>query len=154
MRQNPFSHCLISTRYPALASTLAQAKVVHVLDIACPVAKLREFMSDAPQWLSWTMPALQTVQPLPFGQWLLKTPRKLLKLRLCPVTGPNELLYEMLVPGVGGCQGLVRMKATPTGCKLSLTLRKHQQLPTHVFTATARHTLNGLQTLKLVLEQD
>lgn len=154
MRQNLFSHCLPSTSTAALVGASSRTTIVHVLDIACSVAKLRDFMSDTQQWLSWTMPALESVQPLPFGQWLLKTSHKLLKLRLCPVTGPDELLYELVVPGRGSCQAQVCMGATPRGCQLSLTLRKHQQLPMPAFAASTRHTLNGLHTLKLVLEQD
>lgn len=155
MRHNPFSRCLAPAgSAPALRSAPAKTTVVHVLDIACPVAKLRDFMSDAQQWLPWTMPALESVQPLPFGQWLLRTPYRLLKLRQCLITGPDELLYEMLVPGQGGCQALVHMAATPRGCQLRLTLRKHQQLPLPAFTTATHHALSGLHTLKLVLEQD
>lgn len=155
MRHNPFSRCLAPASYASsLASAPARTTVVHVLNIACSVAKLRDFMTDTRQWLPWTMPALESMQPLPFGQWLLKTRHKLLKLRLCPVTGPDELLYEVLVPGLGGCQALVRMGPTAVGCQLSLTLHNHLQLPMPAFTASAGHTLGGLHTLKLVLEQD
>ncbi|GAA4504409.1 hypothetical protein GCM10023172_30580 [Hymenobacter ginsengisoli] len=155
MRQNPFSHCLPpASSATALGGVPARTTIEYVLDIACPIAKLRDFMTDTQQWLPWTMPTLESVQPLPFGQWLLRTSRKLLKLRLCPVTSPDELLYELVVPGRGGCQAQVRIGATLRGCQLSLTLRKHQQLPLPAFTTTARHALSGLHTLKLVLEQD
>jgi hypothetical protein len=155
MRQNPFSHCLAVASSPtALPDVPASTTVVHVLDIGCPVARLRDFMSDTQQWLPWTMPTLQSVQPLPFGQWLLKTPRNLLKLRLCPDTAPNEFLYEMVVPGLGSCQVHMQLGATPLGCQVRLTLHKHQQLPLPAFASSVRHTFSGLQTLKLVLEQE
>jgi hypothetical protein len=130
---------------------------VHLLDINCPAAKLHSFMGDAPQWLPWTMPTLQSVQPLPFGQWLLTTPRSVLKLRLClyPTQGqPGELLYELIVPKTGSCQVLVHIGSTATGCRVTITLPRHHPLPLPGCTASVRHLLHGLRTLKLVLEQD
>jgi hypothetical protein len=157
MRQRPFPDCLSASTYPFALPAPRAATVAHILDIRCPVAKLRDFMSDTPQWLPWTMPALQSVQPLPFGQWLLKTPRNVLKLRLCPapVPGePGELLYELMVPQTGSCQVLVRTSPTATGCRVTIMLHKHQPLPLPVCTTSVRHLLAGLRTLKLLLEQD
>jgi hypothetical protein len=157
MRQNPFPHCLTASGYSSALAAAPAATVVHLLDISCPIAKLRNFMSDTRQWLPWTMPALQSVQPLPFGQWLLKTPRNVLKLRLCPAPAqhePGELLYELLVPNAGSCQVLVRTGSTATGCRVAITLHKHQPLPRPVCTTSVRHLLRGLRSLKLLLEQD
>jgi hypothetical protein len=154
MRQNPFSRSLAVGPATTLFGVPAATTVVHVLDIACPLARLRTFMDDAQQWLPWAMPALESVQPLPFGQWLLKTRRNLLKLRLRPATAAHELHYELVVPGLGSCQAQVHVGATPIGCQLRITLHKHQQLPLPAFATSARHALDGLQTLKLVLEQD
>jgi hypothetical protein len=155
MRQNPFSRSFAADGYATtLPGVPASTTVVHVLDIACPLARLREFMGDAQQWLPWAMPALQSVQPLPFGQWLLKTRRSLLKLRICPTTASNELHYEMVVPGLGSCQALVHVGTTPLGCQLRITLHKHQQLPMPAFATSARQAFSGLETLKQVLEQD
>jgi hypothetical protein len=125
-----------------------------MLTIGCPVAKLRDFMGDAQQWLPWTMPALQSVQPLPFGQWLLKTSRTVLKMRFWATATNDELLCEVVVPGLGKCQTLVRISAAPEGCQLTVALHKHELLPLPVFATNVRHALNGLRTLKLVLEQD
>jgi hypothetical protein len=157
MRQSPLPHCLPASHYRFVLPTAGAATVAHLLDIRCPVAKLREFMSDTPQWLPWTMPALQSVQPLPFGQWLLKTPRNVLKLRLCPApepSEPGELLYELMVPQTGSCQVLVRTGPTATGCRVTIMLPKHQPLPRPVCTTSVRHLLAGLRALKLLLEQD
>lgn len=158
MRQNPFPRCLSAPSIPTPFATALATSVVHTLDIECSVAKLRDFMGDAQHWLPWALPALQSVQPLPFGQWLLKTSRQFLKLRRCPThpTAQHELHYELVVPTLGSCQVLLHSVATPTGCRLAVTLCQHQQLPLPLdaFTASARHALSGLQTLKLVLEQD
>jgi hypothetical protein len=155
MCQNSFAHSLAAASFStAIRSTPEGISMVHRLDIACSVAKLRDFMSDAQQWLPWTMPRLQSVQPLPFGQWLLKTSRTMLKLRLCPATAHDELRYEIVVPGLGNCQTLVRMSDTQAGCHLTVTHHKHALVSLLAFTRHARHTLGGLQTLKLVLEQD
>jgi hypothetical protein len=158
MRQNPFPCCFSAPSLPAPVATALATSVEHTLDISCPVGRLRDFMGDAQQWLPWALPTLESMQPLPFGQWLLKTPRQVLKLRLCPspVAAQDELHYELVVPVVGSCQVLVHTVATPTGCRLAVTLYQHQQLPLPLdaFTASARHALIGLQTLKLVLEQD
>ncbi|QKG56950.1 hypothetical protein GKZ68_10115 [Hymenobacter sp. BRD128] len=155
MRQNSFPRCLANASCAtALPGEPSATTVVHVLDIACQIGKLRDFMGDAQQWLPWTMPALQSVQPLPFGQWLLKTPRHLLKLRRYPAPTPDELYYELVLPGLGSCQALVHLGATHRGCQLTLTLQRRQHLPLPAFTTSAHHTFSGLQTLKLVLEQD
>lgn len=42
--------------------------VVHAIDIDWPVAKTFDFRHDAPHWLPWTMPQVESVQPLPFGK--------------------------------------------------------------------------------------
>lgn len=154
MCQNPFARSLATGPTTTLVGVPASTTVVHVLDIACPLVRLRDFMGDAQQWLPWAMPALEWVQPLPFGQWLLKTRRNLLKLRPCPAPAAHELHYELVVPGLGSCQTQVHVAATPTGCQLRITLHKHQQLPPTIFATSARQVFNGLQTLKLVLEQD
>lgn len=150
MRQNPFPRCLAAASFAAVRP--GTTPVVHVLDIACPLDKLRDFMGDARQWLVWTMPALQSVQPLPFGQWLLKTSRHLLKMRFYPAASPDELHYELVVPGLGSCLALMHLDATPHGCQLTLTLHSYQQPP--AFTTSEHYTFSGLQMLKLVLEQD
>jgi hypothetical protein len=152
MRQNPFSQCLAATSLPAILPT----SVLHELDIVCPVDRLRDFMGDAQQWLLWALPTLESMQPLPFGQWLLKTPRQVLKLRLCPspAAAQNELHYELVVPAAGSCQVLVRTVATAAGCRLAITFCKHQMLPLLAFQAGVRHTISGLETLKQLLEQD
>jgi hypothetical protein len=147
MCQNPFPQCLTATDFSAAHTTT----VVHVLDIGCPLAKLRAFIADAPQWLPWTLPALQSVQPLPFGQWLLKTPDTVLKLRLCPTRGeqslPDDFLYELLVPHTGSYQVLVHTGPTATGCQVAISLPRHQPLPLPGHTASVRHLLGLLRTL-------
>ena len=151
MRQNPFPQCLAVASLPATLPTRAQ----HVLDIVCPIDLLHDFMSNAQQWLPWALPTLQSVQPLPFGQWLLKMPHQVLKLRLCPTpAAPNELHYELVVPAVGSCSVLVRTAATAAGCQLAVTFCKHQLLPLQVFQVGVRHTISGLEALKQLLEQD
>jgi hypothetical protein len=157
MCQSLLPHRLLAANYPLALPTTEAATVAHLLDIRCPVAKLRSFISDTPQWLPWAMPTLQSVQPLPFGQWLLKTPHNVLKLRLCPAPAPGEpgeLLYELLVPQTGSCQILVRTGPTATGCRVTVMLPKHQPLPLPVCTTSVRHLLTGLRALKLLLEQD
>ena len=157
MRQNHFPQCPTVPSYPFALPAARVAAVAHVLDIKCPVAKLRDFMRDTPRWLPWAMPTLQSVQPLPFGQWLLTTPHNVLKLRLCPAPAPaepGELLYELTVPKAGSCQVLVGIGPTATGCRVTLRLHKHRPLPLPVCTTSVRHLLAGLRTLKLLLEQD
>jgi len=155
MRQNPFANCLAVPSFAAAISGAPDARSsAYSLDITCPLARLRDFMEDAQQWLPWAMPRLQSVQPLPFGQWLLKTSRSVLKLRLCPTTTQNELLYEVVAPGLGICQTLLRIDATPTGCQLTIMHHKHEKLPLRLFKTSTRHARSGLRTLKLVLEQD
>lgn len=154
MRQNPFPQCLTVTDFSAALTTT----VVHVLDIGCPLAKLRAFIVDAPQWLPWTLPALQSVQPLPFGQWLLRTPDKVLKLRLCPTSTqgeqstPDDFLYELLVPRTGSYQVLVHTGSTATGCQVAISLPRYQPLPLP-HPANVRQLLGLLRTLKQALEQ-
>lgn len=154
MRQNPYSSCLAEASFfTHTAGPQGTTSVVHLLNIACPVARLHEFMRDARQWLPWTVPALQSVQPLPFGQWLLKTTRTVRKLRLCPAATHNELRYEVVVPGLGSCHTQVHISATPQGCQLTITHHKHELLPLRTFALSTRHALRGLRALKQVLEQ-
>jgi hypothetical protein len=152
MRQNPFPQCLAASSLPIILPT----SVLHVLDIVCPVGRLRDFMSDMQQWLPWALPTLESMHPLPFGQWLLKTPRQILKLRLCPslTAAQNEQHYELVVPAVGSCQVLMRTVATAAGCRLAITFCKHHLLSPLVFQAGVRRTISGLETLKQLLEQD
>jgi len=155
MRQNPFANCLAVSNFAAAIPGGPDARAwAYSLDITCPLTRLRDFMEDAQQWLPWAMPRLQSVQPLPFGQWLLRTPRSVLKLRLCPTMAQDELLYEVVVPGLGVCQTLLRISATPTGCQLTIMPHKHERLPLRLFKRSMQHALRGLRTLKLVLEQD
>ena len=153
MRQNPFSRCLTATDFSAALTTT----VVHVLDIGCPLAKLHAFIVDAPQWLPWTLPALESVQPLPFGQWLLKTPDRMLKLRICSTPGeqsaPDDFLYELLVPRIGSYQVLVHTSPTATGCQVAISLPRHQPVPLPGHTASVRQLLGLLRTLKQAMEQ-
>lgn len=151
MCQNPFPQALAANSSPGSLSTSVQ----HVLDIVCPVGRLRDFMGDAQQWLPWALPTLESMHPLPFGQWLLMTPRQVLKLRLCPspAAAPDELHYELVVPAVGSCQVLVRTVATAAGCRLAITFCKHQLLPMLAFQAGVRLTISGLETLKQLLER-
>lgn len=134
--------------------TATTVTVVQAIDIHCPVAKALHFMDDAPQWLPWAMPAVESVQPLPFGQWLVKTPGGLAKLRsrYCPQSG--ILLYELINPVAGAWVVPLQMMPTSTGCHLAITFVKPEALPLDAFEHGMQHTAQGLHTLKLVLEQD
>lgn len=134
-----------------LAATLT---VLHAIDIDCPVAKALDFMHDAPQWLPWTMPAVKSVQPLPFGQWLVRTASGLAKLRLRHCAETGILLYELINPTAGAWTVPVQMVPTATGCHLAVTFIKPETLPLDAFEHGMQRTAQGLHTLKLVLEQD
>ena len=128
--------------------------VVQAIDIACPLAKAFEFMNDAQQWLPWTMPEVESVQPLPFGQWLIKTPAGLAKLRPCYDDARGITGYELVNPTAGSWHVPVRVVSTPTGCHLAITFLKPERLSQFAFEAGMLHTAEGLHTLKMVLEQD
>lgn len=137
-----------------MVQSTTSVTVLHAIDIDCPVAKALDFMQDAPQWLPWTMPEVLSVQPLPFGQWLIKTPSGLAKLRLrhCPEAG--VLLYELINPTAGAWTVPVQLVPTTTGLHLAITFVKPESLPLDAFEHGMQHTAEGLHTLKLVLEQD
>lgn len=128
--------------------------VVHTIDINCPVAKAFEFMSNAPQWLPWAMPQVESVQPLPFGQWLVKTPAGLAKLRPYYDAARGVLDYELVNPTAGAWHVPVRVLPTAQGCHLAITFTKPVRLPLPAFETGMQHTAQGLHTLKRVLEQD
>lgn len=128
--------------------------VVQAININCPAAKAFDFMSDAPQWLSWACPDVESVQPLPFGQWLLRTRDGLAKLRPLPDPIRGTLDYEVVQPATGCCRVPVRVVSTPTGCYLAVTFVKPERLPLDTFNTQMQHTAEGLNTLKLMLEQD
>lgn len=130
------------------------AATVQTIDIACPLARALDFISDAQQWLPWAMPELQAVQPLPFGQWLLTAPTGLRKLRLRSSTLPGVLTFELVDPTTGTWPIPVYLLATATGCQLVITFRQPAHVPTEAFKTCLRNTLNGLNMFRLVLEQD
>lgn len=128
--------------------------VVHAIDIDCSVAKTFDFMHDAPQWLPWAMPQVESVKPLPFGQWLLKMPNGLAKLRSSYDTDQYTIDYELVDPTAGAWHVPVLVIPTRTGCHLAITFVKPDYLPLDTFETSMQHTAAGLNTLKLVLEQD
>lgn len=111
-------------------------------------------MSNAPQWLPWALPAVESVQPLPFGQWLVRTSSGLAKLR--PLYAPAQGLvsYELVYPNANCWQVPVQVVPTATGCQFAATFVKPVSLPLSAFEAGMRHAAEGLYTLKQVLEQD
>ena len=127
--------------------------VVQGIDINCPVAKAFDFMNDAPQWLPWAMPQVESVRPLPFGQWLVKLPHGLAKLRPLYDAAHGLIDYELMYP-VGAWHVPVQMVPTPTGCHLAVTFVKPEDLGLEEFQSGLVHTAAGLNLLKLVLEQD
>ncbi|MGI4763349.1 MAG: hypothetical protein ACRYF0_21730 [Janthinobacterium lividum] len=133
---------------------LAPAVVVQVVDIICPLPRALDFMSDAQQWLPWAMPALQSMQPLPFGQWLLTTAGCLQKLRLRTSSTLGLLTYELVDPAAGTWPVPVHMVPTDTGCQLVITFRQPAHMLLEAFETCIRNTIKGLGMLKLVLEQD
>lgn len=132
----------------------ASVSIVQAIDIDCPLAKAFDFMNDAQQWLPWAMPAVESVLPLPFGQWLVKTATGILKLRPRYDASHGIMDYELVNPTAGAWHVPVRVVPTPTGCHLAVTFIKPERLPLEAFEASVQHTCEGLHTLKLVLEQD
>lgn len=130
------------------------ATVVQAIDIDCPVAKAFDFMNDAPQWLPWAIPGVTSVQPLPFGQWLVKTLTGLAKLRPRYDAANGILDYELVKSSAVAWYVPVRVVPTPTGCHLAITFVKPERLPLAAFETGMLHTAEGLHLLKLVLEQD
>lgn len=135
--------CLLAT--PAVS-------VVHAIDIDCPVAKAFDFMRDVQQWLPWVMPQAQAVQPLPLGQWLVRTHNGLAKLRPRFNQALGTLEYE-LVATAKSWRVPVRLVATRTGCYLAATFVKPAHLTADAFAHRMQHTTSALHILKLVLEQ-
>lgn len=134
--------------------TTASVTVVQAIDISCPVGKASDFLHDAPQWLPWALPGVESVRPLPFGQWLVKLSHSLVKLR--PVYNAARVLtsYELLDPTVGAWQVPVQMRPTPTGCHLAVTFAQLAHFDRTQFQLGLVHVAAGLDLLKLVLEQD
>lgn len=132
----------------------APAVVVQAIDITCPLTRALDFMSDAQQWLPWAMPALQSMQPLPFGQWLLTTAGCLQKLRLRASPTLGLLTYELVDPAAGTWPVPVHMLPTDTGCQLVVTFRQPAHMLLEAFETCVYNTIKGLGMLKLVLEQD
>jgi len=133
---------------------LAPAATVQIIDIACPLERALDFMSDAQQWLPWAMPALQAVQPLPFGQWLLTDADGLRKLRLRPSALPGALTFELTDPTAGTWPIPVHLVPTPTGCQLTVTLRQPTYMSTEAFETCLCNSMSGMSMFRLVLEQD
>ena len=128
--------------------------VVQAINIDCPVAKAFSFMDDAPQWLPWAVPQVESVRPLPFGQWLVKLPYGLAKLRPAYHTARGLIHYELVNSAGGAWQVPVQLLPTPTGCHLAATFVMPPHLNLAEFRASLTHTAAGLDLLKLVLEQD
>ena len=133
--------------------TAAAVTVQQTLRIACPMSEALALLQDARQWLPWAIPGLSSVQPLPFGQWLLKLPWGLAKLRPLPTAEPGVLDYELVNPTAGRWRVPVRVVPTSSGCYLAVTFTKPTQLTDSAFEASMRYAANGLATLKQVLEQ-
>lgn len=125
----------------------------QAIEIACPVAKAFELMRDAPQWLPWVMLQVESVQPLPFGQWLVKTPAGLAKLRTRYDAAQGAAQCELMSAAVAW-QVPIQMLSTPSGCQLAVTFTKPEQLNLEAFETSLQHAAEELHTLKLVLEQD
>lgn len=128
--------------------------VTQAIDIDCPVTKAVDFMNDAQQWLPWAIPQVESVQPLPFGQWLVKTPAGFMKLRPRYDATRGILDYELVKPSAEAWYVPVRVVPTATGCHLAITFVKPERLSLGAFESGMQHTAVGLHTLKLVLEQD
>lgn len=127
--------------------------VVHAIDIACSVSKVFDFMRDVQQWLPWAMPQVQAVLPLPLGQWLVRTPNGLAKLRPRCNQALGTMEYE-LISASKTWSVPIRLVATRTGCYLAATFVRPRHLTTDAFTHRMQHTAAALGILKLVLEQD
>ncbi len=128
--------------------------VVHAINIGCPAAKTFDFMHDAPQWLPWAMPQVESVQPLPYGQWLVKTANGLTRLRPFYNAVLGTIDYQLLDPAAGVWHVPLRVVSTRTGCHLAITFVKPDYLAIDAFETTMQHTAAGLHTLKLMLEQN
>jgi len=137
-----------------LSLSSSPVTVVQTIEIACPVAKAFDFMSNAPQWLPWAMPQVESVQPLPFGQWLVKTPAGLAKLRTRYDATHGAAQCELLSAAVAAWQVPVQVLPTAAGCHLAVTFTKPEQLNLETFEASLQHAAQELHTLKLVLEQN
>lgn len=110
-------------------------------------------MHNAPQWLPWAMPQVVSVLPLPFGQWLVRMPKGLAKLRSFYNTMLGTIDYELIDPAAGAWHVPVRVVPTCTGCHLDITFVKPDHLALDAFQYNMEHTAAGLHTLKMVLEQ-
>jgi hypothetical protein len=154
MRNSPLFYRSSSPASGQPYASAVPAATVQTIDIACPLPRALDFMSDAQQWLPWAMPELQAVQPLPFGQWLLTAPSGLRKLRLRTSTLPGTLTFELVDPATGTWPIPVHLLPTPTGCQLVITFRQPAHVSTEAFETCLRNTLNGLNMFRLVLEQD
>jgi len=154
MRNSPLFHRSSPPANGRAYAGSAPAAAVQTIDIACPLSRALDFMSDAQQWLPWTMPGLQAVQPLPFGQWLLTAANGLRKLRLRPSALLGALTFELVDPTAGTWPIPVHLLPTPTGCQLVVTFRQPAHVPTKSFETCLRNTLSGLNMFRMVLEQD
>jgi hypothetical protein len=132
--------------------SLEPSTVVRAIDIGCPLAKAFDFLSDAPQWLPWALPEVESVQPLPFGQWLVKTPSGLAKLRTSYDSDHSGAHCELL--SAAAKQVPVQVVITPTGCHLAVTFTKPTQANNEAFETSVQHADEELHTLKMMLEQD
>ena len=142
---------MLLTATPAATSVFT---IVQDIDISCPVAKAFSFMNDAPQWLPWAMPQVEAVLPLPFGQWLVKMPHGLAKLRPVYNAAQGSIAYELVSAALLAWRIPVQMLLTPTGCHLAVTFVKPEYLDLVDFQSSLVHTAASLSLLKLVLEQD
>lgn len=129
------------------------ASVIHTIDISCSVPKAFDFLRDVRQWLPWAMPQVQAVLPLPLGQWLVRTPTGLAKLRPRSNQALGTLEYELLSATKTWCVP-IRLVATRTGCCLAVTFVRPLHLTAAAFAYRMQHTAAALHTLKLALEQD
>lgn len=138
----------------ATPATTYVITIVQAVDIDCPVAKAFDFMNDAPQWLPWALPQVEAVLPLPFGQWLVKLPYGLAKLRPVYNAMRSSIDFELVSAAAAAWHIPVQMLATPTGCHLAVTFVKPSHLDLADFQSGLTHTAAGLCLRKLVLEQD
>ena len=154
MRNSSFFHrpSSLARRRPYAAPTPAVA--TQTIDIACPVDRALDFMSDAQQWLPWTMPELLAVQPLPFGQWLLTAASGLRKLRLLPSATLGMLTFELVDPAAGTWAIPVHLLPTANGCRLVVSFCQPAHILAETFEHCMRNALAGLSMFRLVLEQD
>ncbi|NML65097.1 hypothetical protein HHL22_07745 [Hymenobacter sp. RP-2-7] len=137
-----------------MCQSISPFTITKTINIGCTVVKAVDCMSDAPQWLPWALPQVESVQPLPFGQWLVKTPAGLAKLRPCYDATHGAAQYELLTANTTFRQVPVQLLATPSGCHLAITLTKPEQLNYEAFEASVQRATQELHILKLMLEQD